>query len=335
MSWIRNSEQGNTAWIHRLCINVLKTGHIPKHVAFIMDGNRRFAVKQSIEKMEGHSLGFEKLAETLDWCRKLGILEVTVYAFSIENFKRAKDEVDNLLELATEKFKKLLEEKEMLEKHGVCIRVLGNLSLLPKSLQETIAKAVQMTKDHNKAVLNVCMPYTSRDEISTAMQEIAEGVKLGLLLESDVTEELLSNCLYTNHSKDPDLLVRTSGEVRLSDFLLWQSSFSVLSFVRVLWPDYSIWHLYACILHYQMNYDAVKLARDNACEQRSMEVAEGDYKTVLDKLQHRSSVSKDSPDVKDKIDLCKTSRLERTTTFLTHLENKRTKYFEDLCLGAA
>lgn len=108
MSWIVDS---SLTWIQRLCINILKTGHVPKHVAFIMDGNRRYAKKANVEKLEGHSKGFDKLAETLHWCKELGINEVTVYAFSIDNFKRSKEEVDGLMKLANEKFERLLEEK--------------------------------------------------------------------------------------------------------------------------------------------------------------------------------------------------------------------------------
>ncbi|KAG8588715.1 hypothetical protein GDO81_006070 [Engystomops pustulosus] len=182
MSWIRDKE---LSLIERLCANVLKAGPMPKHVAFIMDGNRRYAKKCHVERQEGHSQGFEKLAETLRWCLNLGICEVTVYAFSIENFKRSKEEVDGLMELARQKFTRLLEEK---------------------------------------CFLNVCFAYTSRHEVTNAVCEVARGVQEGLIEPRDVTENLLDQCLYTSHSPDPDLLIRTSGEVRLSDFLLWQTS---------------------------------------------------------------------------------------------------------------
>ncbi|XP_016104578.1 dehydrodolichyl diphosphate syntase complex subunit DHDDS-like [Sinocyclocheilus grahami] len=147
MSWIRERQ---LSFLERLTANILKAGPMPKHVAFIMDGNRRFAQKAHVERQEGHSQGFEKLAETLRWCLNLGIHEVTVYAFSIENFKRSKEEVDGLMELARQKFSRLLTEQENLEKHGVCIRVLGDLTLLPADLQQLIAKSVVATKAHNK-----------------------------------------------------------------------------------------------------------------------------------------------------------------------------------------
>ncbi|KAE8623885.1 hypothetical protein XENTR_v10005767 [Xenopus tropicalis] len=221
MSWIRDKE---LSLIERLCANVLKAGPIPKHVAFIMDGNRRYAKKCHVERQEGHSQGFEKLAETLRWCLNLGICEVTVYAFSIENFKRSAEEVEGLMELARQKFARLLEEKDKLKKHGVCIRVLGDMTLLPLDIQKLIAQAVLETKDYSTCFLNVCFAYTSRHEISNAIREAAWGVQEGLLDPRDVSESLLDQCLYTAKSLEPDLLIRTSGEVRLSDFLLWQAS---------------------------------------------------------------------------------------------------------------
>ncbi|EMP31072.1 Dehydrodolichyl diphosphate synthase [Chelonia mydas] len=221
MSWIK---EGELTIIERFCANVIKAGPMPKHVAFIMDGNRRYAQKCHVKRQQGHSEGFDKLAQTLRWCLNLDIREVTVYAFSIENFKRSKEEVDGLMELARQKFSRLLEEQENLKKHGVCIRVLGDLPLLPLDIQELIAQAVLATRNYN----------------------------------NDVSESLLDKCLYTNNSPNPDLLIRTSGEVRLSDFLLWQTSHSCLVFQSVLWPEYSFWNLCEAILRFQMNHSALQ-----------------------------------------------------------------------------
>ncbi|GLD53041.1 dehydrodolichyl diphosphate synthase complex subunit DHDDS isoform X1, partial [Lates japonicus] len=255
MSWIR---EGELNLLEKISANVLKAGPMPKHVAFIMDGNRRFARRNNMERQEGHMQGFNKLAETLRWCKHLNIQEVTVYAFSIENFKRTKDEVDGLMELAKQKFERLLEERDNLEKHGVCIRVLGDLNMLPLDLQKMIAKAVVTTRAHNKCFLNVCFAYTSRYEITNAVREMAWGVEQSLIKASDVSEALLSECLYSNNSPNPDLLIRTSGEVRLSDFLLWQTSHSCLVFQSVLWPEYSFWNLCEAILQYQLNYKSIQ-----------------------------------------------------------------------------
>ncbi|XP_053124523.1 dehydrodolichyl diphosphate synthase complex subunit DHDDS isoform X2 [Hemicordylus capensis] len=256
MSWIR---EGDLSILERFCASVIKAGPMPKHIAFIMDGNRRYAKKNKVKKLEGHSQGFAKLAQTLQWCLSLGIQEVTVYAFSIENFKRSQDEVDGLMELARQKFTHLLEEKDNLKKHGVCVRILGDLTLLPQDIQELVARVELTTRHYNTCFLNICIAYTSRQEISNAVKELAWGVEEGLLQPSDVSEPLIDKCLYSSKSPHPDILIRTSGEVRLSDFLLWQTSHACLVFQSVLWPEYSFWNLWDAILQYQMNYKALQV----------------------------------------------------------------------------
>nr|XP_023026199.1 dehydrodolichyl diphosphate synthase complex subunit DHDDS [Leptinotarsa decemlineata] len=255
MSWVTNYP---FTLLQKFCINVIKCGPIPSHLAFIMDGNRRYATKTNVKKAEGHSKGFEKLGECLQWCRELGIREVTVYAFSIENFKRSKEEVDTLMQLAREKFQKVFEEKDKLKEEGVCIRVIGNLSLLPQDIRKLIAEAMLLTKDNNKSILNVAFSYTSSDEITNSIKEIVDGVNQNLIDVEDITEELISNCLYTHSSSNPEVLIRTSGEVRLSDFLLWQVSESEIFFTDVLWPEFCIWHLLGCVFKYQRSYNYLK-----------------------------------------------------------------------------
>lgn len=247
-TWVRES---NLLWYHRWVIRVLKAGPIPQHVAFIMDGNRRFAQKENIAKAEGHSKGFDKLSETLQWCQDIGIREVTVYAFSIENFKRTKEEVDTLMSLAREKFRKLLEERDKLHERGICIRIIGNTALLPEDIQRFLAEAVLITRNNTKAFLNVAFSYTSRDEMAHSIRTVAEGFAQGKLQQDDIDENLLSRCMYTKHGTNPDLLVRTSGEVRLSDFLTWQSESTVIYFTETLWPDFNIWQLFGAVFYYQ------------------------------------------------------------------------------------
>ncbi|KYN01879.1 PREDICTED: dehydrodolichyl diphosphate synthase complex subunit DHDDS [Cyphomyrmex costatus] len=251
MSWIK---EHSLNWFQSLALRIIKTGKVPKHVAFIMDGNRRYANKQNLEKREGHSKGFDKMAETLYWCMDLGIVEVTVYAFSIENFKRNKEEVDNLMDLARQKFKRLLEEKEKLMDMGVCIRVIGNLSIIPEDICKLIAEAMTVTKENNRAFLNLAFAYTSRDEITHAIKDIIQGVKDTDILPEDITEDLITDCLYTYKSPNPDLLIRTSGETRLSDFLMWQISNTCIYFTEVLWPEFSIWNFLSAIFYYQRCY---------------------------------------------------------------------------------
>lgn len=155
---------------------------------------------------------------------ELQIKEVTVYAFSIENFKRSQDEVDTLMTLAREKFSRLMEEKDKLAEKGIKIRVIGNLKLLPKDLQKSIAEAMLLTKDNDKSILNVAFAYTSRDEITHSVETIVKGVEDKELRKEDLHHSLIDECLYTSKCNDVDLLVRTSGEMRFSDFLLWQVS---------------------------------------------------------------------------------------------------------------
>ncbi|KAK5641139.1 hypothetical protein RI129_009686 [Pyrocoelia pectoralis] len=259
MSWILSN---SLTFFQKFCINVLKCGPIPQHVAFIMDGNRRYAKQQQIDKQTAHSRGFDKLAETLQWCLELGIREVTMYAFSIENFKRSPEEVDALMNLAREKYARLMEEKDKLMAEGVRISVIGNLDLLPQDIRKSIAEAMIMTRNNNRLFLNVAMAYTARDEITTAIKEITNGVNVGVLDSEDIDEELLNHCLYTNRGHKIDVIIRTSGETRLSDFLLWQAGFVNIFTTNVLWPSFSIWQLLGMIFKYQRNYYELKNITD-------------------------------------------------------------------------
>lgn len=173
-------------------------------------------------------------------------------------------QVDTLMDLAREKFKKLLEEKDKIMEKSVCIRVIGNLSLLPVDLRKLIAEAVILTKENNKAILNIAFSYTSRDEIVHSINTVLKAIKNQEIELEDIDENLISNCLYTHASPNPDILIRTSGEVRLSDFLLWQTSYTQICFTDVLWPEFSIWDLMKLIFKYQSSYDNLqKYKADN------------------------------------------------------------------------
>lgn len=212
--------------MQRLSLMVLRTGPIPRHIAFIMDGNRRFARKSKVGTVHGHSKGFDKLSEVLQWCLDMGVQEVTVYAFSIENFKRSKEEVDGIFDLARDKFRRLLSEKDKLMELGIRVEVIGNLNLFPKDIIETIAEAMTETRNNNRAVLSVAFAYTSRDEITHSIETILTGVDQQQIDTKDIDEELISRCLYTKNRPTPEILIRSSGETRLSDFLLWQVTMS-------------------------------------------------------------------------------------------------------------
>ncbi|XP_012501362.1 PREDICTED: dehydrodolichyl diphosphate syntase complex subunit DHDDS [Propithecus coquereli] len=242
------------------------------------------------------------IIKTLRWCLNLGILEVTVYAFSIENFKRSKSEVDGLMDLARQKFTRLMEEQEKLQKHGVCIRVLGDLHLLPLDLQELIAQAIQATKNYN----------------------------------NDISESLLDKCLYTNHSPHPDILIRTSGEVRLSDFLLWQTSHSCLVFQPVLWPEYTFWNLFEAILQFQMNHSALQKARDMYAEERKWQQLERDQAAVTEQLlQEGLQASGDAQLRRTRLHKLSARREERVQGFLQALELKRADWLARLGTASA
>ncbi|XP_022794918.1 dehydrodolichyl diphosphate synthase complex subunit DHDDS-like isoform X2 [Stylophora pistillata] len=336
MSWFK--EERKTSFIRTFCNNVIKAGQIPKHVAIIMDGNRRFAKKVKCERSKGHEKGFEKFTEVLEWCFDLGIPEVTVYAFSIENFKRSQEEVDGLMELARQKFDRLMEEKEMIMKHGVCVRALGDLTMLPEDLQRSVARVVKFSKNNIKATLNVCLAYTSRHEISNAVKLMAEGVELGLIKASDISESLLEKCLYTSPSPHPDMLIRTSGEVRFSDFLLWQEA-SESCKTKQSQAELD-WEL-QCVLD-EMAEEPVSVSNGNsqgpntriACEQNGTTTEE----TPATNGYHRPHTNIHNvqdliikPYIQQRLEAYRESKQSRVDRFLAHLDNRQVEYLERIC----
>eukprot|EP01122_Echinamoeba_exundans_P016348 TRINITY_DN8251_c0_g1_i1.p1 TRINITY_DN8251_c0_g1~~TRINITY_DN8251_c0_g1_i1.p1 ORF type:complete len:308 (+),score=36.62 TRINITY_DN8251_c0_g1_i1:38-961(+) len=268
---VSNAASGAAKWA---LSKAIQCGPIPKHVAFIMDGNRRFARKTHSQLAEGHSAGEKKLQETLQWCLDLGIQEVTVFAFSIENFKRSEEEVHYLMDLAGKKVKELISHPDFRVRNR--IRVYGDLRLLPSELQSSIAEAMHMSRNNPGAVLNICFSYTSTHEITHAVRKIAEGVQGGYLKPDDIDIDLIEQCLYTHGSAPIDLLIRTSGEIRLSDFLLWQSSTSCLAFLDVLWPEFSVWDLYKTLIQYQYNYSRMMQLRETLSNSKPSRTKDAD-----------------------------------------------------------
>ncbi|KAG5327915.1 DHDDS synthase, partial [Acromyrmex charruanus] len=260
MSWLQKRILN---WFQSLVVRIIKTGEMPKHVAFIMDGNRRYANKHNLSQREGHSKGFDKMKDVFNWCMYLGIVEVTVYMFSIENFKRSKKELDNLMDINRQMFKSLLENKEKLKDDGVCYRVIGNLSLLPEDVCKLITETMILTRENNRIFINYAIAYTSRDEITHAIKDIIQGVKDSDILPEDINEDLITDCLYTYKSSNPDLLIRTSGETRLSDFLMWQVSNTCIYFTKVLWPAFNIWNFFSALFYYQRCYSSMQKNKNN------------------------------------------------------------------------
>lgn len=221
---------------------------IPKHIAIIMDGNGRWAAKRALPRFFGHKAGMETLREVLRACSDMGIKILTVYAFSTENWNRPNDEVTYLMNLLIEYMRKEIND---LNKNDVRIKILGDLSALPITTRLEIEKAVSLTHDNNGIQFNIALNYGGRAELINACKRISEEVKEGKITTEDIDEELISSYLFTSGDYEPDLIIRTSGEKRLSNFLLWQSAYSELVFADVMWPDFDKAQLTKAIIEYQ------------------------------------------------------------------------------------
>ena len=215
----------------------LKPEKMPKHVAIIMDGNRRYSKLQgNMDVIKGHEIGVDTLEKVLDWSIELGIEIITVYAFSTENFNRPEHEVEGLMKLFVKNFKRLVDH-EKIHKNEVKVKVVGKTELIPESVREAIKEAEDATAQYDKRLFNIAIGYDGRLEIIDSFKKIIEQVQAGEITIDDVDEELVSKNLYTGGLDDPNLIIRTSGEERLSGFLLWQSSYSELYFCETLWPE--------------------------------------------------------------------------------------------------
>jgi len=210
---------------------------VPHHVAIIMDGNRRYAKEFGMLVHEGHDKGRQKLEDVLEWCLEIGVRMLTVYAFSTENVGRSKDEVDTLMRMFVENFRKLGDDKRV-HKNRIRVRVLGQREVLPKDLQDAISYAEDKTKDYDQYFFNLAVGYGGREEIIHGIRKIAEAVKMGKLKADDINEKTFGEFLYTKDMPDPDLILRTSGEERISNFLLWQLAYSELYFSDIYWPGF-------------------------------------------------------------------------------------------------
>ncbi|MCK9152504.1 polyprenyl diphosphate synthase [Methanobacterium alcaliphilum] len=215
----------------------LKEENMPKHIAIIMDGNRRYAkIQGNIKVIEGHKRGVDTLERVLDWCVDLGIEIVTAYALSTENFNRPPEEVEGLMKLFQKNFEGIARNKKI-HKNEVRVKAVGQLELLPDNVRQAIKVAEDSTAKYNKRQVNIALGYDGRLEIVDAAKKIAQDVKSGKLDPEEITEDVINKNLYTEGLEDPNLIIRTSGEERLSGFLLWQSSYSELYFCDSLWPE--------------------------------------------------------------------------------------------------
>ena len=221
--------------------------NLPAHVAIIMDGNGRWAKARGLPRMLGHKKGSEVLRNILEGCRQMGLRYLTIYAFSAENWKRPVIEVSDLMELLRHYLDR---EIATLHKNGIRLRVIGDMEKLAPDIRKQIDAAEALTCNNTAFNLTVALSYGARQEMLRAVQRLAADIGSGKIAPDAVDEKMLSSLLYTGEMPDPDLLIRTGGEHRLSNFLLWQSAYTELYFTSVLWPDFTVEHLHEAVNEY-------------------------------------------------------------------------------------
>ncbi len=220
---------------------------LPRHVAAIMDGNGRWAELRSMPRFEGHRAGMESVRSVVKACSQVGVQYLTLYAFSIENWKRPAPEVRFLMSLLESYLKKELDE---LHENNVRIRTIGKTNALPRVVEKVLQKAIERTSGNDGLTLTLALSYGARWDIQRAMQVIALDVRRGKLSPEDLTESTISEYLQTSYMPDPDLIIRTSGEIRLSNFLLWEAAYAELFVTETLWPDFRDVDLYNALLDF-------------------------------------------------------------------------------------
>ena len=229
-------------------INKLNKSKLPKHIAIIMDGNGRWAKRRGLPRTVGHREGAKTLKTISTFCGNIGIKYLTVYAFSTENWKRPKEEVDALMDL-------LLDYLKNAEKHiggkDVRIQTIGDISVLSSEIQKEIERVTRETKNNSGLILNIALNYGGRNEMVHCVKSIVEKIEKGEITKEDINEEIMSENLYTKDIPDPDILIRPGGESRLSNFLLWQAAYTEIWYTDVLWPDFREKHIIDALLDYQ------------------------------------------------------------------------------------
>lgn len=221
---------------------------LPQHISVIMDGNGRWAKLKGLLRALGHEEGTKAVRDVVEGCAEIGIAHLTLYAFSTENWKRPKREVDTLMRLLVSSLKK--EIKTLSENH-IRLNAIGNISSLPKKAQKELNEVIEKTKNNDRMVLTLALSYGSREELMHMVKEISQKVKNEELSPEAIDESIINQHLYTRNLPDVDLLIRTSGEQRISNFLLWQIAYAELYFTKILWPDFRREDLYEAIYNYQ------------------------------------------------------------------------------------
>lgn len=226
----------------------LDADNIPQHIAIIMDGNGRWAKAKNLPRTMGHKAGVETIRRVIKEADRLGVKYITLYAFSTENWKRPKDEVNALMKLLVQYLRSEVSE---LHRNKVVLRVLGDITALADECRKEIEESIELTKNNTGLVLNFAFNYGGRDEIIRAVKNVVDDVQEGKINKENITQELFANYLYTKDSPDPDLIIRPSGEQRLSNFLLWQCAYSEFWYSNINWPDFSEKDLQQAIYDYQ------------------------------------------------------------------------------------
>lgn len=226
----------------------LDPNRVPKHIAIIMDGNGRWAQQKGLTRTEGHRKGLEAAQRVVEACEELGVRILTLYAFSKENWRRPRKEVDDLMGMMQ---RALRRERDRLLQRNIRLNVIGDLEDLPRGVRDLLIDTMEMTKGKGGMVVNLALSYGGRAEILTAVKGIVADIEAGNIHGAEITEELFSRYLYTRDMPDPDLLIRTSGEQRISNFLLWQLAYTELYFTPILWPDFGKEELLQACLAYQ------------------------------------------------------------------------------------
>ena len=229
-------------------IETINKDNLPKHLAIIMDGNGRWAKKQGLLRAFGHENGTKSVRNTVEICAKLGIENLTLYAFSSENWSRPKLEVTTLMNLLINSLKT---ELPTLQENNIRLNAIGNLEKLPSSAHKKLLEVINKTANNTKMTLTLALSYGAREELILAVKDISEKVKNNIISIDTIDESIINQHLYTRDLPDVDLLIRTSGEHRISNFLLWQIAYAELYFTEVLWPDFTEEDLYEAIVSYQ------------------------------------------------------------------------------------
>lgn len=221
---------------------------LPKHLAIIMDGNGRWAKKKGLMRAMGHEKGTKAVREVVEACSEIGVENLTLYAFSTENWNRPKIEVDTLMKLLVSSLKK---EIKTLQDNNIKLNAIGSLTTLPKKAFKELSEVIEKTKDNTRMTLTLALSYGSREELVNAVKQISEKVNNNDISLKDIDESVINKHLYTRNLPDVDLLIRTSGEERISNFLLWQIAYAELFFTSILWPDFRKENLFEAIHNYQ------------------------------------------------------------------------------------